>query len=105
MIPELPSDFPPPRSLETRPNNLPTTLTPFVGRAHLLADLHDLMLSPRTRVITLIGPGGTGKSRLGLELARELVHSFEDGAWFVGLASIREAERVLPAIAAELWVK
>ena len=105
VIPELPSDFPPPRTAATRPNNLPVALTPFIGRAQLISDVRDLMLQPQTRAITLLGPGGTGKTRLGLRVATELLHSLEDGAFFVPLAPIRDAEQVPGAVAAALELR
>ena len=105
VIPELPSDFPPPRSAESRPSNLPVPLTPFIGRAKEVAEVKDLLQNPQTRAVTLLGPGGTGKSRLSLRVAEEIIHNMPDGAFFVGLAAIREPELVLPAIAGALEVK
>lgn len=105
VIPELASDFPPPRSVESRPSNLPVPLTPFIGRAKEIAEVRDLLSNPQTRAVTLLGPGGTGKSRLSLRVAEEVIHTMPDGAFFVGLAAIREAELVLPAIAGVLKVK
>ncbi len=105
VIPELPSDFPPPRSAETRPSNLPVPLTPFIGRAKEVAEVRDLLSNPQTRAVTLLGPGGTGKSRLSLRVAEEIIHTMPDGAFFVGLAAIREPDLVLPAIASALAVK
>ncbi|MEM8769065.1 MAG: tetratricopeptide repeat protein [Pseudomonadota bacterium] len=105
VIPELPSDFPPPRSAETKPANLPIPLTPFIGRSREIAEVRDLLLEPRIRAVTLLGPGGTGKSRLGLRVANELLHSLEDGAFFVGLATVRDPALVLPSIASSLGVK
>lgn len=105
VIPELPSDFPPPRSAESRPNNLPVPLTPFIGRAREVAQVRDLLETPTTRAVTLLGPGGTGKSRLGLRVANEVLHSLEDGAFFVGLAAVSDPELVLPAIASALALK
>ncbi len=105
VIPELPSDFPPPRSAESHPSNLPVPLTPFIGRAKEVAEVRDLLTNPQTRAVTLLGPGGTGKSRLSLRVAEEVIHTLADGAFFVALAAIREPELVLPAIAGALEVK
>lgn len=105
VIPELPSDFPPPRSAQTRPNNLPTPLTAFVGRAQAVVKIRDLLLKPDVRAVTLIGPGGTGKTRLGLRVADEVLHNMEDGAFFVGLAAVRDASLVPFEIAASLGLK
>ncbi len=105
VIPELPSDFPAPRSVETRPNNLPVPLTPFVGRARLVVQVRDLVLEPSVRAVTLLGPGGTGKSRLALRVASELLPKMGDGAWFVGLAAVHDPELVTSQIAASLGLK
>ncbi len=105
VIPELPSDFPPPRSTESRPSNLPVPLTPFIGRAKEVAEVRNLLMNPQTRAVTLLGPGGTGKSRLSLRVADEVIHAMADGAFFVGLAAIRDPALVLPTIAASLEVR
>jgi predicted ATPase/class 3 adenylate cyclase len=105
VIANLPSDFPPPRTLEAQPNNLPTALTPFVGRSRMVAEVRDMLLDPATRAVTLLGPGGVGKSRLALRVATELLHSMDDGAFFVGLAAIQDADLVLPEIAKSLSVR
>ena len=105
VVPELPADFPPPRSAESKPNNLPIPLTPFIGRAREVVQVRDLLLMTGTRAVTLLGPGGTGKSRLALRVANELLHALDDGAFFIGLAAIRDPTLVLPAIASALGVK
>ncbi|MEJ2131158.1 MAG: tetratricopeptide repeat protein, partial [Gammaproteobacteria bacterium] len=102
VIPELPSDFPPLRTHQTRPNNLPIPPTPFVGRAVEVASVRDRLLERNVRVLTLTGPGGMGKSRLALRVANELLHAFEDGAFFVPLAPVRHPRLVIPAIARAL---
>jgi predicted ATPase/class 3 adenylate cyclase len=93
----LPADFPPIRSLDRRPNNLPTQLTSFVGRDHDLAAT--LLLLDASRLLTLTGPGGIGKTRLGLQLAAAAADGYPDGVWFVPLEPLREAELVPGAIA------
>lgn len=85
------------RSLDARPNNLPTQLTTFVGRERELDEARDLL--GRTRLLTITGPGGTGKTRLSLQLAASVADRFPDGTWFVPLATIRDPELLLPAIA------
>ncbi len=105
VIPELQSDFSPLRSLETAPNNLPTSPTPFIGRAKEVAAVRDLVLRNGVRVVTLTGAGGTGKSRLGLRVATELLHSFKDGAFYVPLAPVRTPDLVPSAIARALGVR
>jgi predicted ATPase len=93
----LPSDFPPIRSLDARPNNLPTQLTAFVGRERELDEARELLL--RNRLLTLTGPGGTGKTRLSLQLAGSVMEAFPGGMWFVPLASVTDPSLVLATIA------
>jgi predicted ATPase/class 3 adenylate cyclase len=105
VIPELLSDFPPLRTQATRPNNLPTPPTPFIGRAREVAALRDLMLRSGVRVVTLTGPGGTGKSRLALRTATELLHRFGDGVFYVPLGTLRSPRLLPSAIAKALGVR
>jgi len=93
----MPADFPPIRSLDARPNNLPTELTSFVGRERELAEARALL--ERARMVTLTGPGGTGKTRLALQLAAAVAHEYPDGVWFVALGPVRESELVPSVIA------
>lgn len=86
IAPDLPTEFPPLRTLENLPNNLPTQLTSFVGREKELADVRKLLQN--THMLTLIGPGGTGKTRLSIQAASELLDQYPDGIWFVELAPI-----------------
>jgi len=103
VAPGLRADFPPPRTESAAaPTNLPTPLTRFVGRRRELAEL--LALLETERLITLIGPGGTGKTRLAIEAARNARTTFRDGVWFVPLDIIRDATLVIPAIAQTLGV-
>jgi predicted ATPase/class 3 adenylate cyclase len=92
--------FPPLRSLSQA--QLPVALDPMVGRKRELAELVRLFTRDGARLVTLTGPGGVGKTRLALAASGELVDSFRDGAAFVELASIRQPELVLPAIAEAL---
>ena len=94
-------DFPPLKSLNQ--TNLPVQPTPLIGRAHELEDV--LALVRDHRVVTLTGPGGSGKTRLALHVAAELVQEFEDGIWFVDLAALRSDQLVLATIAATLAVQ
>ncbi len=98
--PGLPHDFPSLRSLDARPNNLPTQLTTFVGRERELAEAADLLRA--TRLLTLTGPGGTGKTRLSLQVAATTADAYPDGVWFVALDAVREPDMVAPAIARTL---
>ena len=84
--PGLPDDFPPIKSLSTHPNNLPQQLTSFIGREKEIAAIEALLAS--TRLLTLTGPGGSGKTRLGLQVAADSLEQFPDGAWFVELAPL-----------------
>src|SRR3712207_4426159 len=70
------------------PNNLPLELSSFVGREKELAEVKRLLED--TRLLTLTGPGGCGKTRLALEAAGELAEDFEDGVWLVELASLAD---------------
>ncbi len=101
--PKLRADFPPLRSLEATPNNLPQQLTSFVGRERELAQARELL--SRGRLLTLLGVGGLGKSRLSLQIAAEVLEDFPDGVWLVELAPIAD-ERLVPlSVASALGVK
>jgi predicted ATPase/DNA-binding SARP family transcriptional activator len=81
------------------PHNLPTPLTPLVGRAETIRAVQKLLSGEEARLVTLTGPGGVGKTRLSLAVAEKMRDSFPDGVYFVELASVREADFVLPALA------
>ncbi len=100
VIEGLPDEFPALRSLDARPNNLPTQLTTFVGRERELAEAGDLLRT--TRVLSLTGPGGTGKTRLSLQVAASAADDFPDGIWFVALDAVRDPTLVAPTIARTL---
>lgn len=82
--------------------NLPQGGLPFVGRSAELADLADEIIDPQCRLLTLLGPGGTGKTRLALEAARQQVGAFPDGVFFAALREARDAGQMLVALAAAL---
>ena len=103
--PDLPSNFPALKTLDAQLNNLPSQLTPFVGREREIAAVLGLLRNPNVHLVTLTGAGGTGKTRLSLQIAAELLDEFAHGVWFVELASITDPELVLPTIAATLKVK
>jgi predicted ATPase/class 3 adenylate cyclase len=100
--PGLLAEFPPPRSRNVRPHNLPSEVTDFVGRPHELAEIRRLL--GMTRLLTLVGPGGTGKTRLALRVATEVLPKFEGGVYFVPLDAIRDPERVGTAIGRSLGI-
>jgi predicted ATPase/class 3 adenylate cyclase len=97
VIDGVPDAFPALRTLERAPNNLPVQLTSFIGRRRELADARALL--DRTHLLTLVGPGGTGKSRLSLELAAQVMDTFPDGVWFVRLAAVTDPALVASTIA------
>ncbi len=99
----LPADFPPLKSLDRLANNLPFQVTSFVGREQELAQATDLLASER--LLTFVGPGGTGKTRLALQVAAESLESFPDGVWLVELAPLIDPETVAPAVAAAIGIQ
>ncbi len=84
---------------------LPTPLTPTVGRADAVAELVDLLADPARRLLTLTGPGGSGKTRLATVVAQQLEHRYRDGAALVALEAVRDPALVLSAVAAALGVR
>ena len=94
----------PPATPERRRSNLPAPTSTFFGRETALESLAALIEDPSTRLITLTGPGGTGKTRLALEVARANAHRFADGVFFVDLSAEREPDEVFEAIARVLRI-
>src|SRR6266566_6591960 len=78
---------------------LPVSLTSLIGREHEVQSIHALLLRPDVRLLTLTGTAGVGKTRLALEVARDLVHDFADGVHFVSLAPISDPAFVISTIA------
>jgi predicted ATPase/class 3 adenylate cyclase len=105
LHPELPGDFPPLHSLDARLHNLPLQPTPFLGREREVAEIVALLLRPDVRLLTLTGPGGTGKTRIALQAAADLLDDFRDGVFFVPLAPLTDPELVLPTIATTLGLR
>jgi predicted ATPase/class 3 adenylate cyclase len=99
----LRQDFPALRSLEATPNNLPQQRTRFIGREHALAEAQRLLTN--TRLLTLTGSGGCGKTRLGLQVAADSLERFPDGAWLVELAPISDPGLVPQTAATVLGLK
>ena len=101
-----PSDsFPPLRSGVEQRGNLPTSVTSFVGRADDLKELGATVSDTGTRLVTLTGPGGVGKTRLAIETGWHVVDEFSDGAWMVELAPVADPESVVAAVADALDVR
>jgi predicted ATPase len=103
VVPDLPSVFPPLASLEAVPHNLPRPLTSFVGRERAIADVKRQLVG--ARLLTLTGPGGTGKTRLSLQMATDLLTDFPDGVWLVELAPIADPALATQALAMVLGVR
>ncbi|HEU0294900.1 MAG TPA: adenylate/guanylate cyclase domain-containing protein [Anaerolineales bacterium] len=93
----LPTNFPPLKTVDSFPNNLPVQLTSFIGRERETAEAKQLL--SKTRLLTLIGPGGTGKTRLTLKTAGDLVPSFADGVWLAELAPLADPKLIFQTIA------
>jgi predicted ATPase/class 3 adenylate cyclase len=102
--PDLPSSFPPLKTLDVRLNNLPIQPTPLLGREREVVEIADLLRRDDVRLLTLTGTGGTGKTRLALQTAAELIDEFEDGVFFVALAPISDPELVASTVAGALSV-
>ena len=102
VIAGLPADFPPLKALDTLPNNLPLQLTSFIGREREMREVTQLL--SQTRLLTLTGPGGSGKTRLALQVIAQSIEQFRDGVFFVPLAPITELGLVVSTIAQTLGV-
>ena len=105
VIAGLESEFPAPRTLENRPTNLPTQPTPLIGRERELERADALLRRAGVQLLTFTGPGGTGKTRLAVQLAAELLEEFRDGVFLVDLAPITDPELIVPTIAQTLAVR
>jgi predicted ATPase/class 3 adenylate cyclase/Tfp pilus assembly protein PilF len=103
VSPDIPSEFPPLKTLDARPNNLPVQLTSFIGREKELSEIKKLLSS--TRLLTLLGSGGTGKTRLALQAGADMIDEFANGVWIAELAEISDpsklAQTVLRALGTE----
>jgi predicted ATPase/class 3 adenylate cyclase len=103
LHPHMAADFPPLRSLNVLPNNLPPQLTSFIGRETEMAEVKRLLAG--TRLLTLTGAGGSGKTRLALQVAADLLDDYTDGVWFVELATLTEPSLVPQRVASVLGVR
>ena len=101
----LPAEFPPLRTLEGHQNNLPLQATPLVGREREVDEVRRRLLRPEVRLLTLSGPGGIGKTRLALQAAAELLDEFQDGVFFVPLATVTDPQLVVSAVMGTLGVR
>lgn len=102
-IDDQPAGFPPLKSLEVHPNNFPSLLTNFIGREREMETIRQLVEG--ARLLTLTGPGGTGKTRLSLEVANQIVENFPDGAWLVELAPLSNPGMLSQTVAVVLNVR
>jgi predicted ATPase/class 3 adenylate cyclase len=105
--PDLPVVDAPLRSLQAFSHNLPVQMTRFVGRESEMAAVRQLLTAPTdpSRLVTLTGAGGTGKSRLALQVAADLLDTFEDGVWLVELAPLADPALVPQTVATVLGLK
>jgi predicted ATPase/class 3 adenylate cyclase len=103
VVDGLPRVFPVLRSLSALPNNLPIQLNSFVGRQAEMAEVKRLLADGR--LLTLTGPGGTGKTRLSLQVAADVLEEFPDGVWFIELAPLADASLVTSTVAGVMGVR
>jgi predicted ATPase/class 3 adenylate cyclase len=103
VVPGLPADFPPLKTLDVRAHNLPIQSTSFVGREQEMDEVKGLLRT--TRLVTLTAMGGTGKTRLSLQLGADLIDEFADGVWFIELAQLGDGRLVAQALATVLGIK
>jgi predicted ATPase/class 3 adenylate cyclase len=105
VVAGLPTAFPALKTLDTHPHNLPVQPTSLIGREQELAAVQHLLGHEDVRLLTLTGPGGIGKTRLGLQVAAELTDHFPDGVYFVNLAPLSDPALVMPTLAQTLDLK
>ena len=97
--------YPALRTMETLPHNFPNQVTSFVGREREIAELHRLITLKKTRLVTLTGPGGTGKTRLATRVGAECIDAFPDGVWMIDLVNVASAREVPTAVSLALDMK
>ncbi|MCI0895120.1 MAG: adenylate/guanylate cyclase domain-containing protein, partial [Chloroflexi bacterium] len=95
--PELPADFPDLKSLDAHPHNLPVQLTSFIGREEEIDEVNGLLTN--ARLVTLLGAGGSGKTRLAQEIGASVIEDYPDGVWFIGLAALSDPNMLRPHVA------
>lgn len=92
------------KALQTVQLHLPTQTTPFVSREAERAELAELLADPACRLLTLLGPGGIGKTRLAIQVARDVAETFEHGVYFISLATVTGTESIIPTVADALQI-
>jgi predicted ATPase/class 3 adenylate cyclase len=105
VVPGVPDEFPPLQSLDRHPTNLPIQATPFIGREREIEQVRDWIFDPSIRLVTLTGPGGSGKTRLALQVAANLVDRFPDGVFMVPLEAVLDPEFIVQSIAQVIGVR
>jgi len=100
VIPNLTVDFPPLKTMDAYPHNLPIQMTSFIGREQEMEQIESSI--GQHRLVTLTGPGGTGKTRLSLQVAADLVDQFHNGVWYVELETVESPKYLVPALARAL---
>ena len=103
VVPDLQSGFPSLKTVDVCPNNLPLQLTSFIGREQEMDQVKKLLT--QSRMLTLIGAGGSGKTRLALQVAASILESYPDGIWLVELASLSDSTLLMQTIAAVLGIR
>lgn len=101
--PGLREDFPPLKTLDARPNNLPVQMTSFIGRENEMKELKEII--SKERLVTLIGTGGTGKTRLSLQAGADMIDEFANGVWLIELAQLTKPLQIPAAIVKVLGLK
>lgn len=99
----IPSEFPPLKIQDARQNNLPSSLSEFIGRRKEINEIKQLF--PKIRLLSLIGAGGTGKTRLAIQLVSEMIDEFDNGVWIIELSPVTDPELVVKEISSVLNLK
>lgn len=100
---DLPSEFPPLKSQDARQNNLPSSVSEFIGRKKEIQEIKALF--SKTRLITLTGAGGTGKTRISIQIAMEMIDEFDNGVWLIELSPVTDPELIVKEISTTLNLK
>ena len=103
-IPKLQTEFPPLKTVDNSPNNLPAPINKFIGREVEVRRIAGYFTDAHQRLVTLTGPGGIGKTRLALQVATELHDTYPDGVWFIALADLKQPSHVITEIATVLAI-